>query len=87
MHLKNQNIHQLAWNQNTACIPLVMSSYSSLLPSTSSENDQSDDAFEIDDYLTFNEELQEGHPMASPTYHQMTTATHPKNSDRVGDTE
>ncbi|ONK80886.1 uncharacterized protein A4U43_C01F22850 [Asparagus officinalis] len=38
-----------------------MSSYSSLLSSNSSENDKPEDTFEIDDYLTFNEEVQESH--------------------------
>jgi len=66
-----------------------MSSYSSLLSSNSSENDQSDDTFEVDDYLIFNEELQEGSPMAPPAYKHnqqqpVTTAGHPEKSDGVG---
>ena len=66
-----------------------MSSYSSLLSSNSSENDQLDDAFELDDYLNFNEELQEGYPMAPPASQQnqlqpMTTTGHSEKSDGIG---
>lgn len=68
-----------------------MSSYSSLLSSNSSENDHSDDAFEINDYLTFNEELQ-GFSKASPAHPQnqpppVMTVGHAEKSEGLSNTE